>query len=86
MGNQTSSSHEGQTLTGSRVPRNFLRSGALGLSKAELDKRCQPSGYVDAKRVSSTERVMCHVVDAMRSERVKRRSYDEYFLSVLFLL
>lgn len=51
MGNQPSSG-EGRTsgggsLTDSARPplRNFLRSqGTLGLSKAELDQRCQPSG------------------------------------------
>jgi hypothetical protein len=45
MGNQTST--EGGVASAVRSPnlKNFLRqSGALGLSKTELDERCKPSG------------------------------------------
>lgn len=47
MGNQTSSETGDVTSTTVRLPniKHFLRqSGALGLSKSELDERCKPSG------------------------------------------
>ena len=45
MGNQHSSSSTTAEIS-ARPSRPFRSGGALGLSKAELDKRCQPSGWV----------------------------------------